>query len=111
MQPLPGTRISPGMQQCPAPSLIFPQLLTTTFKLDLRRRISDDFRNAFVIAYLAGHANMLAPVRFLGIAELRAITAPNEHGENRVWVGLVDIDEGRISATPCRVVVERPERW
>jgi len=38
-------------------------------------------------------------------------TAPDDHGENLIREGLIEIDKGRISATPCRVVVERPERW
>jgi hypothetical protein len=78
--------------------------LLTTFNLDLRGIIRDDFRDAFVVAYLSGDADTIAAVRLLGIAELRTITAPNEHGEDLVRVGLIQIDEGRISATPCRVM-------
>src|ERR1022692_1398373 len=72
--------------------------------VDLRRLISDDFRDTFVVAHFSGHADVLAAVRLLGIAELRAVTPPDQHRENLVRVWFIEIDERRISATPCCVV-------
>jgi hypothetical protein len=70
---------------------------------DLFRVISKDFRAPFVVAYLSGHANMFVSVCLLGIAELRAVTPPDQHRENLVWVWLIEIDERRISLAPCCV--------
>jgi len=71
---------------------------------DLGGRVGHYLRGTFVIAYLSSDANMLAAVRFLWIAELRAVTSPDQHRENLVWVRLIEVDEGRVSATSRSVM-------
>src|SRR5208282_1526119 len=79
-------------------------LFPSGLNLDLRRFISDNFRDTFVVAYFPGHANVLVAVRLFRIAELRAVTPPDQHRENLVGVWLIEIDERGISATPCCVM-------
>jgi hypothetical protein len=75
-----------------------------SLNLNLRRFVSDYFGDPFVVAYLSRHANVLARVRFLRFAKLRAVTPPDQHREDLAWVWLVEIDKCRISTTPCDVM-------
>jgi len=51
--------------------------------LDLRGLVGDYFRDTFVIAYLARHADVPVSVVLLRIAKPRTITFPNQQGSTR----------------------------
>lgn len=70
--------------------------------LDLARICRDNLRLASIFLQVSRNADPLAHVFGFGRAEFRAVITPNENGENLIRVGLIQIQERGLPATPLR---------